>query len=133
MIVVDTNVITYLFFDGEHTAHAEKALAKDPEWAAPLLWRREFRNVLAFHIRTKRLSLYTALTIMDEAEHLIQGNEFDVRSANVLSLAESSGCFACDCEYAVLAKDLGIPLVTPDTKLLDSFPDMAVSLETFAG
>ncbi len=38
MIVVDTNIIAYLYLQGEHTAQAEKVLQKDSEWMAPLLW-----------------------------------------------------------------------------------------------
>jgi hypothetical protein len=42
MIVVDTNVIAYFWLPGVYTACAERALKKDNEWAAPILWRSEF-------------------------------------------------------------------------------------------
>ena len=48
MIVVDTNLIGCLFLPGERSSQAEAALAKDTEWAAPLVWRSELRNVLAY-------------------------------------------------------------------------------------
>ena len=48
MIVVDTNLISCLFLTGERSSQAEAALAKDTEWAAPLVWRSELRNVLAY-------------------------------------------------------------------------------------
>ena len=48
MIVVDTNVIGYLFLSSDQSVLAERALQKDNEWAAPILWRSEFRNVLTF-------------------------------------------------------------------------------------
>ena len=51
MIVVDTNVIAYLLIPGQHTAAARGTLARDAEWAAPLLWRSELRNVLALYLR----------------------------------------------------------------------------------
>lgn len=45
MIVVDSNVLAYLYLPGEHTAAAERLLEREPEWAAPVLWRSEFRNI----------------------------------------------------------------------------------------
>ena len=50
MIVVDTNIVAYLYLPGEHTAAVERLLERDPEWAAPILWRSEFRNILALSL-----------------------------------------------------------------------------------
>ena len=47
MIAVDTNVIADLYLESEFTARAEALLEIDSDWAAPLLWRSEFRNILA--------------------------------------------------------------------------------------
>ncbi len=47
MIVVDSNVLAYLYLPGEYTAAAEVLLEHDSDWAAPILWRSEFRNILA--------------------------------------------------------------------------------------
>jgi predicted nucleic acid-binding protein len=57
MIVVDTNIIAYLYLTSERSRQAEQALRKDPQWATPLLWRSEFRSVLALYLRRKLLSL----------------------------------------------------------------------------
>ena len=131
MIVVDTNIISYLFIEGDNTSKAEEAFKKDPEWAAPILWRSEFRNVLAFYIRNQNLELAKAIKIMNEAAHLMNENEYDVTSLDVLKLAEKSGCSAYDCEYIALAQGLEIKLVTSDKKLLNAFPEDAVSLENY--
>jgi predicted nucleic acid-binding protein len=46
-------------------------------------------------------------------------------------LAVSSGCSAYDAEFVVLARELGVSLVTLDKELLDKFPGTAVSPERF--
>lgn len=131
MIVVDTNLIGYLFLTSGRSVQAEQALLRDPDWAAPLLWRSEFRNVLALYIRRNLLTLQDALQIMDAATELMVGSEYQPASAPVLNLVSTSTCSAYDCEFVALAQDLGAPLVTVDTQILDQFPSLATSLETF--
>lgn len=133
MIVVDTNVISYLLLAGTHTAKAQSAFRKDPDWTAPILWRSEFRNVLALYLHKSRMSVAQALEFMDEAEALMQGREYQVSSQRVLALTANSRCSAYDCEFVVLAEDLGLPLVTSDSKVLREFPAMTVALSDFAG
>ena len=65
MIVADTNLIGYLYLESRHSPQAEKALRKDAHWAAPLLWRGEFRNVLALYIRKQWLSLEESRPIIE--------------------------------------------------------------------
>ncbi len=50
MIVVDTNIITYLFLPTDYTEQAEQLFRQARMWTAPVLWRSEFRNVLAHYI-----------------------------------------------------------------------------------
>lgn len=128
MIVVDTNVLAYLWLPGDRTAQAERLLQRDPDWNAPLLWRSEFRNVLAGCLRRGDVNLGTALQIADEAEGQMRGREFSVPSAQVLARVEASDCSAYDCEHVVLAEELGVKLVTSDEKLLRSFPRVATRL-----
>jgi len=131
MIVVDTNIIAYLWIPGSHTSQVEGVLQKDRDWAAPLLWRSEFRNVLAGYLRRKQIELNIALQIMDEAERQLSGKEYSISSINVLTLVNKSGCSAYDCEFVALAKDLGVPLVTTDKKILSGFPTIAITAEQF--
>jgi predicted nucleic acid-binding protein len=125
---VDTNVLAYLWLPGDRTAQAERLLRSDSDWNAPLLWRSEFRNVLAGSLRRGDVSLGTALQIADEAEGQMRGREFSVPSAQVLARVEASDCSAYDCEFVVLAEELGVKLVTSDEKLLRSFPRVAMKL-----
>lgn len=128
MIVVDTNVLAYLYLPGEQTGLSERLLRRDPEWAAPVLWRSEFRNVLAGYLRRKTLTLDQARTLQVEAESLMAGSEHEVDSASVLKLVSETDCSAYDCEFAALAQTLGTKLVTLDAKLLKAFPKHTISL-----
>ena len=130
MIVVDTNVIAYFFLPGERTAAAERLLRRDREWAAPLLWRSELRNILATYVRRGDLDLVLAQRVASDAERLLRGREYAVQSDAVLAAAAASGCTAYDCEFAVLAEELRVPLVTTDKKILKAFPGTAEPLGT---
>lgn len=128
MIVVDSNIIAYLYLPGAFSTAAEKLLNDEPEWAAPVLWRNEFRNILTGYFRRGDLTLAQVRAIQAEAEALMAGNEFDVESDAVFELVQASNCSAYDCEFIALANMLGAKLVTMDGKLLKAFPDKAVAL-----
>jgi len=128
VIVVDSNVLAYLFLPGDRAADAERLLEADPEWVAPVLWRSEFRNILAGYLRRKTLTFEQACGLQAEAEGLLSDSTFQVDSAAVLALVRDSDCSACDCEFVALAMKLGVALVTEDKKLLRAFPAVAVSL-----
>ncbi len=128
MIVVDTNVVAYLYLPGQHTARAEALLSNDADWAAPLLWRSEFRNILAGYMRRSTLTLEQARELQNESEALLAGNEHEIDSGRVFELVRDSDCSAYDCEFVALASQLKTKLVTMDAKLLKAFPTYAVSL-----
>ena len=128
MIVVDSNVIAYLYLPGEYTAAAEALLEQDSAWVAPILWRSEFRNILAGHMRRKAITFEHANSLQREAESLLEGAEFEVDSSAVLELVRDSDCSAYDCEFIALAMTLDTKLVTMDKKLLRAFPKRAVAL-----
>jgi predicted nucleic acid-binding protein len=71
MIVVDTNIIGYLYLNNAHSPQAEQTLRKDSLWATPYLWRSELRNVLAHYLRRNLLAPTDAQLILDEALHLM--------------------------------------------------------------
>lgn len=126
MIVVDTNILAYLYLPTDQSASAEALLTAEPDWAVPVLWRSEFRNILAGYLRRGSLSFETALSIQAEAEALVAGAEHEVNSRSVLELVRDSVCTAYDCEFVALAMALGVRLVTADKKLLRVFPTVAV-------
>jgi predicted nucleic acid-binding protein len=131
VIVVDTNAVVHLLLGGDRTESARRAFHRDPEWAAPILWRSEFRSVLSLLMRRRALALSSALEAAREAENLLAGREFNVETQTVLELAKESGCTTYDCEFVALAQDLGVQLVTSDREILVAFPAQAIAIESF--
>ena len=131
MIVVDTNVIGYLFLSSEHSLLAERALKIDSEWAAPMIWRSELRNVLALYMRRDIIKLEIAQLIMNSALELLRGREYEVSSHEVLRLASESECSAYDCEFIAVANELKVSLITSDKQLFRKFPEVTISLSDF--
>jgi len=132
MIVVDVNAIVYLWLPGEQTEYARKVLVRDPDWAAPYLWRSEFRNILVGYLRRGDLNSEEAARCIRGAEAQLSGHEYLIPSGLVMEKVAGSQCSAYDCEYVALAEDLNATLVTADEKVLRTFPKLAVSLAAFA-
>ena len=122
MIVVDTNILAYRWLPGPRTAEVEALLRLDPAWAAPLLWRSEFRNVLAGFIRSGKLTASDAERAVQHAARCLLGGEHAVSDHAVLELVARTKCTAYDCEFAALAISLGTILVTEDKALLTALP-----------
>ncbi|MFH2045324.1 MAG: type II toxin-antitoxin system VapC family toxin [Pseudomonadota bacterium] len=131
VIAVDTNIIAYLYLPTEYTKYAEKLLIKEPVWSAPSLWRSEFRNVLALYLRKDFITFEQAIQIQTEAELLMEGNEFELNSIDILKLVKDSSCSAYDCEFVALAQQLETTLVTADKKIISEFPNTATSIQLF--
>jgi predicted nucleic acid-binding protein len=106
-----------------------RLLADDRVWAVPLLWRSELTNVLATGVRNGWFDLPRVFEALETAEEVIGDNQFAVPADEVLKLAADSGCTGYDCEFALLARELEVRLVTLDRALLEAFPGFAVSLE----
>ena len=87
MIVVDTNLIAYLLINGERTQRAEAMKQRDSEWAAPLLWRSEFRNLLSLYVRQEIFGLDHAINLLKNAEGIMQEREHTISSVSVMKLA----------------------------------------------
>ena len=131
MIVVDTNIISYLYLSGERSLQSENLLFHDSDWVAPILWRSEFRNVLALYLRKNLLALDEILLIMQQAEILLSDSEYEISSAHIMQLVNGSNCSAYDCEFVALAQYLDVPLITADKKILREFPDIARDIGSY--
>lgn len=135
MIVVDSNVMAYLWIRQDATLSrlADSVRAKDHVWAAPSLWKSEFRNVLASHMRFRAMTTVDAKRLAQRAETITQLRIVPVQSTDVLGLVSDSGCSAYDCEYVAAARATGTKLVTGDRRLAAAFPETAVTMEEFVG
>ena len=87
--------------------------------------------MLAQYLCQQRLLLADTVLIMVAAEAHMAEREYDVVSSKVLTLAQASGCTSYDCEFVVLAQELGVPLIAVDRQLLARFPVVARSPEVF--
>jgi len=131
MIVADTNIITYLLLPTSHTNSVDSLYKIDSDWAAPSLWKSEFRNVLTLYLRKNIITFEKALQLQDFAESMMSHNEFNISSSRVLALVDKSNCSSYDCEFVALANQLNIQLVTQDRKILREFPSTAISVSDF--
>ncbi len=131
MIVADTNIISYLLLPTSYSNSADDLYKQDSNWAAPTLWKSEFRNVLALYLRKRIITLEKALQLQEAAESIMVNSEFDVSSSRVLALVEESNCSSYDCEFIALAHHLNTQLITQDKKILKEFPSTAISVTDF--
>ncbi|MEX2399181.1 MAG: type II toxin-antitoxin system VapC family toxin, partial [Rhodothermales bacterium] len=123
MIVADVTLISYFTMEGEHTPSALRVRRCDPDWVAPLLWESEFGNVLRRFVRGGAFDLDLALAHLDVARDLVTGYAISISEA--LRVASKSGCSVYDAQYASLALQLDIPLVTHNRQLLAAFQGVA--------
>ena len=133
MIVADVNLLAYLLLGGADTELAQQVLERDPTWAAPVLWRSEFRSILAAYMRQRGLEIQDAWQAHELAEGLLGAHEYTLGGERVLQLVAASPCSAYDCEYVALAQELQVQLVTSDRQVLRHFPQVAVSPRDFVG
>ena len=131
MIVTDTNTIAYLYLPSDYTEDVEALLLRDSDWISPLLWRGELRNILARYMRNGVISIGDAVDVQQQAEALLDGNEYEVSSLEALQIANDSGCSAYDSEFVCLARNTATKLITADRKILKAFPDVALTAKDF--
>jgi predicted nucleic acid-binding protein len=130
MIVADTNIISYLLLPTSYAESVDALYQFDSDWAAPVLWKSEFRNVLALYLRKKIISLEQALQLQEQAESIMI-HEFDISSPQVIALVNESNCSSYDCEFVALAHHLNSRFITQDKKLLKEFPSTAMSVSGY--
>jgi predicted nucleic acid-binding protein len=109
-------------------AEAARLLARDPEWAAPPILLSELRNVMVGLLRRGEIQAWDAVGICQDAEAVLGDRIASVPVAPVLEAALEGRLSAYDAELVVLARRLGVPLVTADQAILEGARDVAVPL-----
>jgi predicted nucleic acid-binding protein len=134
VIVVDANVVIHLLTgSGDKTeggtlrpgVRAAELYDSDPEWVAPIILMSEVRNVLVTLSRRGHLERADAKPMMEDARALFAGRVATSPDHEILETALELDLSAYDAEYLVLARALGIPLVTADARLLRADPAVA--------
>ncbi len=131
MIVIDTNIIAYLFIQGDRTDSAQQLLMLEPQVIVPVLWRHEFLNVVTTYIRHGGVTLTTGNKIINRALKFLATSESDVDFSLALKLATEHHCSAYGAQFAACAMQHSIKLVTEDAKLIRAFPACASNMTDY--
>ena len=131
MIVVDTNVISYLLLpNATYHGLATELFEKDRNWIAPALWRYELLNVLALYQRRSILDMSGCSTLYAKSLELIETK--DVHSIDrVFRIVEGGKLSGYDSVFVALADETNLPLITEDKKIGKEFPDIAFSMKDY--
>ena len=127
MVVVDTNILTYLLIEGDRTKQAQALFAKDSDWRSEAFLLVEFSNVLATYNRMHALSSQQTESLLTEAVRRVR-ELLSVPSLRALRCAERFAVSAYDARFLATADTLGVKLVTEDAKLRAAAPDLTRSL-----
>ena len=128
MVAVDSNILAHLLLNVEHTLHARALLERDPDWHSDAFVLVELTNVLATAVRVRGLPLPHAAAALTKAQSVIQFGLHMAGHADVLALAVRLRISAYDARFLVVAKDLGLRLITEDAKLRNAAPTLSQSL-----
>jgi predicted nucleic acid-binding protein len=133
VIAVDCNVIVHLLLEGAQTPRARTLLERDADWHSEALILVELANVLATAMRLRRLALKDASMVLTQAEGVLTTALHTASHFDVLAMAADYRISAYDAHYLVVARNLGVKLVTDDARLRKSAPDLTQSLAEAVG
>ena len=127
MVVVDTNIVTYLLIEGDRTKQVQALFAKDSDWRSEAFLLVEFSNLLATFRRVQALSGEQTETLLAEAARRVR-ELLSVPNLRALRCAERYAVSAYDARFLAAADTLGTKLVTEDAKLRAAAPELTRSL-----
>ncbi len=133
MVVVDCNVLVHLLLEGEQTPRARGLLEHDPDWHSEALLMVELTNVLATAMRVRKLALKDATMVLTQAESIVASALHTASHFDALATAAHYRISAYDAHYLVVARHLGVKLVTEDARLRKSTRELTQSLAEAVG
>ena len=133
MIAVDCNVLAHLLLDGEQTPRARALLERDADWHSDGLILVELTNVLATAMRARGLAMKDATIVLTQAHAVVEPGLHGANHFETLALAAQLRVSAYDARYLVVARDLGVKLVTEDARLRAAVPKLTQSLAEAVG
>lgn len=132
MIAIDANVLMPLLREDTLTSMARSVRVADPDWVMPSLLKTELVNALLNEVKAGYLTLESAMQAAGMAGEIATAAHVqDPRLTDILVTARRSGLTAYDASYVVLARSLGVLLVTEDKQILRACPDVARSMKQF--
>jgi predicted nucleic acid-binding protein len=129
MILIDTNVLTYLLIAGDHTAAAQELRRRDSDWRSEALILVEFSNVLASSLAFRGMRLAVAQQLLRQAMRVMENNLARVSHPQALAVAAGFEITAYDARFVTLAQQTGLTLVTEDRQLRTAAPKFTESIE----
>jgi predicted nucleic acid-binding protein len=133
VVAVDCNVLVHLLLEGEQTPRARALLEHDADWHSEALIMVELTNVLATAIRVRKLALKDATMALTQAEGIVASALHAASHFDALATAAHYRISAYDAHYLVVARNLGVKLVTEDARLRKSAPELTQSLAEAVG
>ena len=129
MIVVDANVVIAFLLDTPLATDARAIHARDAAWITPPLCQSEMLNALLQATKAQKIALRDALAAATTATRLLATRTDGCEPPAILTTAHELGLTAYDATYVVLARSLGVLLVTEDRQILRACPDVARSMK----
>jgi len=133
VILIDANVLVYLFLRGDKTEAARALVELDSDWQSETFCLVEFSNVLATYVRSADLSQALAHSVLKEAEKFMHARLIAVSNSEALEAAIDFHVSAYDGRFLALARRLNTRFVTEDAKLRAAAPDLTQSIARALG
>ena len=132
MIVADTSLVGSLLIESHMTPGADRVRELDSDWIAPPVLRYELLNVIGQLVRTNDLDPDEGAALCRRGLSLVRVDDRPLDPLRSLELCRSRKCSFSAVEFARLAMDRGITLVTDEQEIQAAFQGVAVSTTDFA-